>query len=90
MEHTDQTISTEAILNAEAEHTEATDCEPAASAEPAEPTLEQRLAEAERRGYLRGRNEALAERLERPALMVEPEPRREVDILADIRPSVWN
>lgn len=60
------------------------------------------LAEAERRGYLRGRNEALAERLAEPGLwemaddadFFEPddsaEPRGEVEILRNIRPNVWD
>lgn len=60
------------------------------------------LAEAERRGYLRGRNEALAERLAEPGLwemaddadFFEPddsaEPHGEVEILRNIRPNVWD
>lgn len=36
------------------------------------PSTETLIAEAEQRGYLRGRNEALAESLNRPAMMAEP------------------
>ncbi len=36
------------------------------------PSAEELIAEAEQRGYLRGRNEALAESLSRPAMMAEP------------------
>lgn len=64
--------------------------------------LSQDIAEAERRGYLRGRNEALAERLAEPGLwemaddadFFEPddsaEPRGEVEVLRNIRPNVWD
>ncbi len=48
------------------ENTEAT------RAAEATPSTEELIAEAERRGYLRGRNEALAESLNRPAMMAEP------------------
>ncbi|MDE5800122.1 MAG: hypothetical protein K2H74_03745 [Paramuribaculum sp.] len=60
----------ETIENTEiTENTENTEVtQPAETA----PSTEELIAEAERRGYVRGRNEALAESLRRPAMMAEP------------------
>ncbi len=58
--------------------------------------VERLIAEAEERGYKRGRNENIAQLMEQPA-SVDPElnglpsgGEAEVLILANIRPSVWD
>ncbi len=63
---------------------------------PTPPDLEAMLAEAEHRGYLRGRNEQITLAMQAPALWnegpamqpdtdTEPQP----TILANMRPSIW-
>ena len=65
-----ETETTQPIeANETIENTENTDVTLPAEAAP---STEELIAEAERRGYLRGRNEALAESLNRPAMMAEP------------------
>lgn len=58
--------------------------------------LEQLIAEAEERGYKRGRNESISRLMEHPA-KVDPEfnnmsgtSEPEILILANIRPSIWD
>ena len=61
--------------------------------------VNRRVAEAEARGYLRGRNEAVAERMNTPALWENPR-RTEMEqecnpdpacgFLSKIRPSAWD
>lgn len=48
------------------------------------------IARAEQRGYLRGRNEAIAEQMHKPGLWEEPEPRHSVSILGNLRRGVWD
>lgn len=83
-------IDSEAIQNAEAEMASP---EQGAAAQPPAPIAadeHQRLiAEAEQRGYLRGRNEAITSRLDSPQLLEEPEEPVSVSILGNLRPSVW-
>ena len=65
-----------------------------------EAMIEARLAEAEERGYLRGRNEAIDQWMQQPALydnpLRQPQPQRQTsESLADgflsaIRPSIWD
>ena len=59
------------------------------SASPSADELAAMLAEAEQRGYLRGRNEAITSRLDSPQLLEEPEEPVSVTILGNLRPSVW-
>lgn len=67
--------------------------------EPQAPDLETLLAEAEQRGYLRGRNEAAAEMMARPAMWqpVAPtaSPAEHLTVatesfLSGLRPGVWD
>lgn len=54
-------------------------------------SIEQLIAQAEQRGYLRGRNEnieALMHQSDTPA-RDEPQPSSEIMILNNLRPSVW-
>lgn len=65
---------------------------------PNEADLASRLAEAEQRGYLRGRNEAVHLAMERPAmwqvagsdLHAEPPTESDAAFLRHIRPSIWD
>lgn len=67
-----------------------------APAEAVAPDVEKLLAEAEERGYLRGRNERIAELMEQPSAVdallpdtvLPDEP--EILILNNIRPSIWD
>lgn len=62
------------------------------------PDVESLVAEAEQRGYMRGRNEALAERMNEPGLWqlattgddFAVPASEEVTILNGIRPGVWD
>lgn len=83
-------IDSEAIQNAEAEV--ASPQQPAAEGPQGVITPEEHerlIAEAEQRGYLRGRNEAITSRLDSPQLLEEPEEPEGVSILGNLRPSVW-
>lgn len=85
------------------------EAEPAATQEPTEPStppespapsadeLAAMLAEAEQRGYLRGRNEQIELAMRAPSLWHESAPpcddaaeELQPAILANLRPSVWN
>lgn len=89
-------VTAEAILNAEAEHSSVAETETPEASDPTPATdiaatdIAALIAEAEQRGYLRGRNEAITERLESPELLAEPASRSEVEILTRLRPSVWS
>lgn len=61
-----------------------------AATEPSGPTLAEMLRQAEERGYLRGRNDAITEQLTAPTLLQEPPSQPTVTILGSIRPSVWD
>lgn len=61
-----------------------------AATEPTGPTLAEMLRQAEERGYLRGRNDAITEQLTAPTLLQEPPSQPTVTILGSIRPSVWD
>lgn len=54
------------------------------------PDIDALIAEAEERGRLKGRNEAIAEHMNRPALWQDPDERAEVTILNDTRPCIWD
>lgn len=57
-------------------------------------SLETLLAEAESRGYKRGRNESISELMERPSdadpLLPDMGPEPQVLILNHLRPSIWD
>ncbi len=66
-----------------------------------EDSLEQLIAEAEQRGYIRGRNERIAETMNLPAVLenplrqhlsdsTPPDSGLVAEFLSDIRPSVWD
>ena len=71
---------------------------PVADSTKPEADLATRLAEAEQRGYLRGRNEAVQLAMERPAmwqvagsqLCAEPPTESDAAFLRHIRPSIWD
>lgn len=52
--------------------------------------LSRLLDEAEQRGYLRGRNEAITEQISRPGLWEEPDTSSRVTILDNLRPGIWD
>lgn len=61
--------------------------------------IETLVSRAEQRGYLRGRNEAIAIEMQRPALLEDTavtrqsaheDPLRQPMILSSIRPSIWD
>lgn len=60
------------------------------------PDLEALLAEAERKGYLKGRNERIEELMREPRMfqqLTEPKPstpQTEESFLANMRPSIWD
>lgn len=91
--------SPEAAVPEAGENAEAAE-EPSASEETpaATPDIDALIAEAEQRGYLRGRNESIAELMRRPAMMQtitpepapEPEPDNEPMILRHRRISIWD
>lgn len=51
--------------------------------------VEALIAEAEQRGYLRGRNEAAAEMMNRPGMWQPTEP-KVTTFLSGLRPGVWD
>ena len=60
------------------------------------PDLEALLAEAERKGYLKGRNERIEELMKEPRMFQEltgpksSAPQTEESFLANLRPSIWD
>ena len=91
MKDTDLT-NPEAVQNSEAEIAAeaavATTTVPADAAIDTATDVEAMLAEAEQRGYLRGRNEAIAEQIDRPGLWEETDSPKGVSILDNISPGI--
>ncbi len=67
---TDETLDLQ--VNAYPQPDTAPDDTPEAPADELSPEIITMIAEAEHRGYLRGRNEAIAERMRSPALLQNP------------------
>ena len=80
---TQDTQPTESNENQESDPTLPTADSPA-------PDIDRLIAEAEERGYKRGRNESIQELMEQPAPAVSETEQSEILILSNIRPSIWS
>lgn len=85
-----ETAAETAESTAEPEVVDVETAQPEAATTVGSEELARLVAEAEQRGYVRGRTEALNERLSGPDMFQEPECKNPVTILAGIRESVWN
>ena len=96
---TDTQVADEEVTvneNPESETEETPEAESPAESVPDVPDIERLVAEAEERGYKRGRNERIAELMENPSAADvslpddAPAEEPEILILNNIRPSIWD